>query len=142
MVELNYTVWIQMANFLALILVLNFLLYRPVLKIIEKRNKKIEESKEEVRSLDETIERKLAQYEEKIRQARAEAALQRDAVKAEGTEQSKEMIGKVREEISKKLEGFKAQLQKETDSARDVLREQTKAIAAEVSEKVLGRGVQ
>jgi F-type H+-transporting ATPase subunit b len=142
MVELNYTVWIQMANFLALILVLNFLLYRPVLKIIEKRNKKIEESREEVRSLDETIERKMVQYEEKIRQARTEAALQRDAVKAEGTEQSKEMIGTVRDEISKKLEGFKAQLQKETDAARDVLREQTKAIAAEVSEKVLGRGVQ
>jgi len=80
MVDVNSTVWIQMANFLVLILVLNFLLFRPVLKIIAERNKKIEESQEEVSSLDETIERKMTQYEEKIRQARAEAALQRDAV--------------------------------------------------------------
>ncbi|MBA7565533.1 ATP synthase subunit b [subsurface metagenome] len=142
MVELNSTVWIQMANFLVLILILNFLLFRPVLKIIEKRNKRIEESKEGVRSLDETIERKMAQYEEKIRQARAEATVQRDKVKEEGAEQSKEMIGKVRGEISKKLEGFKAQLKKETDEARGSLREQTGTIAAEISEKVLGRGVQ
>ena len=142
MVELNSTVWIQMANFLVLILILNFLLFKPVLKIIEARNKKLEESKGEVSSLDETIERKMAQYEERIRQARAEAALQRDAVTEEGTEQSKEIIGKVRDEISKKLEGFKAQLQKETDEARGSLREQTRTIAAEISEKVLGRGVQ
>ncbi|TFG92489.1 MAG: hypothetical protein E4H15_03600 [Syntrophobacterales bacterium] len=142
MVDVNYTVWIQMANFLALILILNFLLFRPVLKIIEKRNKKIEESREEVSSLDETIERKMAQYEERIRQARVEAALQRDAVKDEGTEQGKEIIGTVRDEISKKLEGFKALLQKETDEARDSLRAQIRTIAAEISEKVLGRGVQ
>ncbi len=142
MVELNYTVWIQMANFLVLILVLNFLLYRPVLKIIEKRNQKIEESKGKVRSLDETIERKMNEYEEKIRQARAEAASQRDAIKEEGAEQGKVIIGQVREEISTKLEGFKAQLQKETDEARVSLREQTRMIASEISEKVLGRSVQ
>ncbi len=142
MVELNYTVWIQMANFLVLILMLNFLLFKPVLKIIEERNKKIEESREGIKSLDETIERKMAQYEERIRQARAEAALQRDAVTEEGTEQSKVIIGKVRDDLSKKLEDFKAQLQKETDAARGSLREQTRTIAAEISEKVLGRGVQ
>lgn len=142
MVELNYTVWIQMANFLVLILILNFLLYRPVLKIIDKRNQKIEESQEKVRSLDETIERKMDEYEAKIRQARAEAALQRDSIKDEGTEQGKEIIGQVREEISKKLGEFKVQLQKETDEARESLREQTRMIANEISEKVLGRGVQ
>ncbi|MBN2538864.1 MAG: ATP synthase F0 subunit B [Deltaproteobacteria bacterium] len=142
MVELNYTVWIQMANFLLLILILNFFLYKPVLKIFEKRNKKIEESKDEVRSLDETIDRKLAQYEEKIRQARAEAAVQRNVIKEEGTEQSKEIIGKVRDEISKKMEGFKATMQKEADEARGALRDQARTIAGDISEKVLGRGVQ
>ncbi|MCK4534156.1 MAG: ATP synthase F0 subunit B [Syntrophobacterales bacterium] len=141
MVELNYTVWIQMANFLLLILLLNVLLYKPVLKIIEKRNKKIEESNEEVRSLDETIERKMARYEEKIRQARTEAAAQRDEIEKEGTEQGEVITGKVRNEISKKMEDFKADLQKEAGEARGVLRDQTRAIAGEISEKVLGRGI-
>ncbi len=141
MVELNYTVWIQMANFLLLILLLNVLLYKPVLKIIEKRNKKIEESNEEVRSLDETIERKMARYEEKIRQARTEAAAQRGEIEKEGTEQGEGITGKVRNEISKKMEDFKADLQKEADEARGVLRDQTRTIAGEISEKVLGRGI-
>ncbi|MBW2544073.1 MAG: ATP synthase F0 subunit B [Deltaproteobacteria bacterium] len=141
MVELNYTVWIQMANFLLLILLLNFLLYKPVLKIIEKRDKKIEESNEEVRSLDETIKRKMARYEEQIRQARTEAAAQRDEIEKEGTEQGEVITGKVRNEISKKMEDFKADMQKEADEARGVLRDQTRTIAGEISEKILGRGI-
>ncbi len=141
MVELNFTVWIQMVNFIALIFILHFLLYKPVLKIVEKRNKKIEESDEEVRSLNETIETNMAEYEEKIRQARVAAAIERDTVQEEGSEQGKEIIGKVRDEISEKLGEFKGKLQDETDKARDVLRDQTRTIATEISEKVLGRGI-
>ena len=40
------------------------------------------------------------------------------------------------------LEKFKVQLHRETDDARASLREQTRMIAREISEKVLGRGVQ
>ena len=141
MVELNFTVWIQMVNFIVLIFILNFLLYKPVLKIIEKRNKRIEESDEKVRSLNKTIENNMARYEGKIRQARADATAQRDEVEEEGSEQGKAIIGKVRDEISEKLGDFKAKLRNETDKARGVLRDQTRAIATEISEKVLGRGI-
>ncbi len=141
MVELNYTVWIQMVNFILLIFILNFLLYKPVLKIIEKRNKKLEESDEEVKSLNETIERNMAEYEGKVRQARAEAVVQRDEIEEEGAEQGKVIIGKVRDEISEKLGDFKTKLQNETDKARGVLRDQTGTIATDISEKVLGRGI-
>jgi len=141
MVELNFTVWIQMINFIALIFILNFFLYKPVLKIVEKRNKKLEESDEEVKSLNETIENNMAKYEEKIRQARIEAAVERDKVQEEGSEEGKAIIGKVRDEISEKLGEFKGKLQDETDKARDVLRDQTRTIATEISEKVLGRGI-
>ncbi len=141
MVELNSTVWIQMANFLLLIFILNFLLYKPVLKIIEKRNKKIEKSNEEVMSLNETVERNIAEYEEKIRQAKADAAAQRDEIKEEGTEQGKMITGKVRDEISKKIGDFKADMEKEVDEARGALRDQTRKIAGDISEKVLGRGI-
>ena len=141
MVELNSTVWIQMANFLLLIFILNFLLYKPVLKIIEKRNKKIEKSNEEVMSLNETVERNIAEYEEKIRQAKANAAAQRDEIKEEGAEQGEMITGKVRDEISKKRGDFKADMEKEVDEARGALRDQTRKIAGDISEKVLGRGI-
>ncbi len=141
MIDLNSTLLVQMVNFLLLILILNFLLYKPVFKIIEKRNKKIEESNEEVSALNKTVEDNMSKYEEKIRSARSEAAAQRDEIKEEGAKQGKEITDKARGEISETIEDFKARLQNETDKARNVLRDQTRAIATEISTKVLGRGI-
>ncbi len=142
MIDLNYTLLIQMINFLLLIFILNLLLYKPITKIIDERNKKIEDSKSEVESLDEQAELKIADYEEKMRQARQEAMSQRNEVKEEGEEAGKEIVEATRGEISTMIEGFKATLANEREAARNVLRDQAKKIAVEISEKVLGRGVQ
>ncbi len=142
MIDLNYTLLIQMINFLLLIFILNLLLYKPITKIIDERNKKIEDSKSEVESLDEQAELKIADYEEKMRQARQEAMSQRNEVKEEGEEAGKEIVEATRGEISTMIEGFKVTLANEREAARNVLRDQAKKIAVEISEKVLGRGVQ
>jgi F-type H+-transporting ATPase subunit b len=142
MIDLNYTMLIQMINFLLLIFILNLLLYKPITKIIDERNKKIEDSKSEVESLDEKAELKIADYEEKMRQARQEAMSQRNEVRDEGEEAGKTIIEGTRSEISTMIEGFKVTLASEREAARNVLRDQAKKIAVEISEKVLGRGVQ
>ncbi|MEA3471354.1 MAG: ATP synthase F0 subunit B [Thermodesulfobacteriota bacterium] len=142
MIELNYTLLIQMINFLLLIFILNLLLYKPITKIIDERNKKIEDSKNEVESLDKKAELKIADYEEKMRQARQEAMSQSSEVRNEGEETGKTVIEETRGEISTMIEGFKDTLASEGEAARDVLRDQAKKIAVEISEKVLGRGVQ
>jgi F-type H+-transporting ATPase subunit b len=142
MIDLNYTMFIQMINFLVLIFILNLLLYKPITKIIDERNKKIEDSKSEVESLDEKAELKIADYEEKMRQAKQEAMSQRNEVRDEGEEAGKTIIEGARGEISTMIEGFKVTLASEREAARNVLRDQAKKIAVEISEKVLGRGVQ
>jgi F-type H+-transporting ATPase subunit b len=142
MIDLNYTMLIQMINFLVLIFILNLLLYKPITKIIDERIKKIEDSKSEVDSLDEKAELKIADYEEKMRQARQEAMSQRNEVRDEGEEAGKTIIEGARGEISTMIEGFKVTLASEREAARNVLRDQAKKIAVEISEKVLGRGVQ
>jgi F-type H+-transporting ATPase subunit b len=142
MIDLDYTMLIQMINFLVLIFILNLLLYKPITKIIDERIKKIEDSKSEVDSLDEKAELKIADYEEKMRQARQEAMSQRNEVRDEGEEAGKTIIEGARGEISTMIEGFKVTLASEREAARNVLRDQAKKIAVEISEKVLGRGVQ
>ena len=77
-----------------------------------------------------------------MRQARQEAMNQRNEVKDEGEEAGKKIVEGARGEISTMIEGFKVTLASETEAARNVLRDQAKKIAVEISEKVLGRGVQ
>ena len=141
MINLDHTLAIQIVNFLLLILILHFILYKPIIKIIEKRTTLITESVDEVNSLNKSVDEKIAAYEEKLRQARMEAVKQRDALKEGGADRAKQIIEVARNEISETIAGLKAKMEKERDDARTILLEGTRGIAREISEKVLGRGV-
>jgi len=60
----DYTMLIQMIIFLALIFVLNILLYKPILSIIDRRKKQLEESENEIKLFNESVEKRVAEYEE------------------------------------------------------------------------------
>lgn len=142
MVSLDYTTLIQMANFVLLIFILNALLYKPILSVIERRRSQMEQSEEEVKRLREDVEKKLAEYEEKVRLAKIDAMEQRNAIVREGADQAKHITDAVRAEIPALLEQFSARMSREVEAARAVLRSQSQKISLEIAEKVLGRSIQ
>lgn len=142
MVELNSTLVIQMINFFILIFLLNLLLYKPILNIIQKRKDMMDKSREETLSLHEAVDKRMSEYEERLHQARMEAMNQRDLIKGEGVEAAAAVIDEAKREVSTMVEGFKVKLDKERDEARTILRDKTRELAVEISEKILGRGIQ
>jgi F-type H+-transporting ATPase subunit b len=142
MVDINYSVFIQMINFLLLIFILNILLYKPILKILDRRKEIYDQSQEEVRHLQETIEKKMADYEAKIQEAKIEAMKQRNEIAQEGAVIGKGIMDKARAEIDQRTGEFQAKLEEELDQARSILRSQSQRISVEIVEKVLGRSAQ
>lgn len=142
MVSLDYTLFIQIINFLLIIFVLNLLLYKPLLKIIDKRDGQIEGAKAKVRSLDQQIEQMMAEYEEKLRKARQEAMRQKEAIQQSGAEEARRIVGAVSTEIAKAAAEFKLKVEKEKQEALSALKGQSEQIAVEISEKILGRSLQ
>jgi len=142
MVELNSTLVIQMINFFLLIFLLNFFLYKPILNIIRKRNDMMDTSREETQSLHEAVNMKVSEYEERLHQARMEAMNQRDLIKGDGVEAAAAIIEEAKGEVSAMVEDFRMKLDREREEARTLLRDRTKDLAVEISEKILGRGIQ
>jgi F-type H+-transporting ATPase subunit b len=141
MVSIDSTLFIQIVNFLLLIFILNLLLYKPILRIMDERKKRLQASEDEIKSLHQIIEQKTKDYEEKIRLAKIEAMNQRNVIQKQGAEEGQKVIEQAREEISRMAEEFKEKLAKEMDGARQILTGQSKAISREIVEKVLGRSV-
>ncbi len=141
MVSLDYTVWIQMINFLVLILILNKLLYKPILGIIDRRKKIMEDSDTEVKGLQETAARKMAEYEERLRQAKLAAVDQRNEIVKAGSEQAKKIIDAVRKEIPGILAEFHGKMDREIEGANRILRENSRKLSLEIAEKVMGRSI-
>ena len=142
MISLDYTLLVQMANFFVLMLILNVLLYKPILKIIDKRKQQMDESESEIKRMNQTVEQKMAEYEEKVRLAKAEALEQKNAIVKEGADAAKGIIDAVRGEIPGMMEQFNARIRKEVEEARAVLHGQSRKISLEIAEKVLGRSIQ
>jgi F-type H+-transporting ATPase subunit b len=142
MVNLDYTIWIQMFNFLFLIFLLNIFLYKSILKIMGKRNQQLQDSDEEVKKLNQTIEEKMAAYEEKVRQARLEAIVQKNEIEQAGSEEGGKLIEEAKNKISQMIQELHGKIEKQMEEARDFLRKQSRNTSIEIAEKVLGRSIQ
>ena len=139
MVSLDYSLGIQIVNFLLLIFILNVLLYKPILGLIDKRKKQFEDSETEIRRLQKTVEGKMAAYEEKLHQAKAAAVEQKNEIIRQGAEEAKTVIDAVRAEIPEMMERFQARMDGEIGAAKKILTDHSQQLSVEITEKILGR---
>lgn len=142
MVSLDSTILFQMINFLLLIFILNLLLYKPILGIMDKRKKQFQDMGDEISRINQTIEERMAAYEEKVRLAKTDALNNKNDILKEGSEQAKNIIDAARGELPQMMEQFHATLNKEVSEARRVLADQSRKISVNIAEKLLGRSIQ
>lgn len=142
MVDINLTLFVQMANFLVLIVILNYLLYKPILAILDRRKVRLDESEGEIKRLNETVEKKAAEYDEKLRLAKQDALEKKNEILKEAADSAKAIIDERRSKIPAMLAEFQGKVGQEVDAARRILTDQSQKISAEIAEKVLGRSLQ
>ncbi len=141
MINLDWTLFMQMINFLVLLFILNHLLYKPVLKILDERKKKINDAADAVKALDSSSEEKLGRYHEQIRAARTKAISQKEEIKAAGINDGNGLIDRAKEESDKVLLQAREEIEKEAVMAREALRRQSEEMAEAIAEKLLGRSL-
>lgn len=137
----DYTLLIQIVTFLALIFILNVLLYKPTLAIIDRRKKQLEELENEIKLFNDSVAKRAVEYEEKLKSAKTNASELKKEIIKEGSDQAKGIVDAVRNEIPLIVQEFQKKMDKELQTARDILTTQSKKLSFEIAEKVLGRHV-
>lgn len=138
----DYTLFIQIVTFLILIYILNLLLYKPILAIIDRRKKQLEELENEIRLFKDSADKRAAEYDEKLKQAKTKASELKKEIIKEGDNQAKSIIDAGRNEIPLMTQEFQQKMDKEIQAARQILSSQSRKLSLEIAEKVLGRSVQ
>ena len=139
MINLDITFIFQIINFLVLMLVLNVLLYKPVRKFLAGRAAEIAGGHEKAAALDLGVQEKMAQYEERLRDAKAKASEERGILKKAAIAEETVLLDKARKEATDAVNALKGKVAKEAAEAREYLKEQTQSLSLEICEKVLGR---
>ena len=138
----DITLLYQMVIFLSLVVILNILLYKPILSIIDKRKKQLEESENEIKLFNDSVEKRVAEYEEKLRQAKIKGSELKKEIIQEGVNQAKNIVDVVRNEIPVIAQKFQQEMDKEVEKAKLILDSHSKKLSLEIAQKVLGRPVQ
>lgn len=141
MIQVDYSLLLQIINFVSLIFILNFLLYKPILAVTDKRKRRLEESEEEINRINRSVADKMAAYEEKVRSTRIEALERNKERIKEGSDQAKIIVAEVNREISLITEEFQGKIQKEVQVAREFLTNQSRSLSVEIAERMLGRRI-
>jgi F-type H+-transporting ATPase subunit b len=139
--DINATFLIQIVNFLILIAVLNWVLVRPTLKILEERRARVEGSDEEAKRLTVEADEKIQEYERGLVEARVGAGREKERIRMEGIERENEIIKGAREQARKTVEDMKKRIEKEARDASGVMKQEIKTLSVEIAEKVLGRAI-
>ncbi|MGD0021022.1 MAG: ATP synthase F0 subunit B [Smithellaceae bacterium] len=138
----DYTLLIQIVTFLLLIYILNHLLFKPILSIIDRRKKQLEELENEIKLFNDSVNKRISEYDEKLKQAKTNASELKKEIIKEGDDQAKSIVDVVRGEIPLMTEEFQKKMEKEMQAARKILDNQSRKLSLEIAEKVLGRSVQ
>jgi len=138
----DYTILIQIVTFLALIFILNTLLYKPILTIIDRRKKQLEELENEIKLFNDSVDKRAAEYDEKLKLAKSNASEIKKEIVKEGADRAKSIVDAVRNEIPLMAQEFQKKMDKEIMAARQILEGQSKRLSMEIATKVLGRNVQ
>ena len=141
-VDLDASLIIQIAVFVVLLLVLKPLLFDPMLKLFEEREKRIEGTRLAASKEDQRSAQALAKYEAVLAKAREAGNAERDQLRSEGQKRENEIMTRVRAQTVQTVDQGRSAIANESKEARAKLAAEAAGLARTIASRVLGREVQ
>lgn len=139
--NLNFTLFAQAAAFVLLIVFTMKVVWPPLLRAIETRQKTIADGLAEAERGKSSLAEAQKEKEALLRDARTRAQEIMAAAEKTAAQRIEESKSQARTEGERLLAGANAQIQQEIQSAKQQLREQVAALAVQGAEKILRREV-
>jgi F-type H+-transporting ATPase subunit b len=124
---------------LLLTVVLDRLLFRPVLRVMGEREQAIRSARELAERSANEARLASAEFEKKTGEARADLYRQMDEMRRSAMNERAEILARTRAEAETEIAAASAKLAAEADEARRRLSADADALGAAVAERILGR---
>ncbi|MFO1463024.1 MAG: ATP synthase F0 subunit B [bacterium] len=143
MVELlpNETLFVQIGVFLFTFIVLNFLVFRPVLRLMERRKSLTVGAEHEAEVLGEKTQKLIETHQGKMQEARNQGLALKEKSKKEGEAEANALSAQAHQELEATLEKTRSEIAQQSKEAQLKLRSLSRELSREMAEKLLGRKV-
>ena len=137
----NETLFFQMGIFLFTFISLNFLVFKPVMRLIDRRKALTSGAQKEALILDEKTQALIETHRGKMQEARVQGLALKEKFKKEGEAEAASLAAKTQQEVEATVEKARSEIVRESKEAQLVLRKLSRDLAKAMAEKLLGRKV-
>ena len=141
LLSVNKTVFIQIAIFLIAIYILNKLVFKPFLALVDRRDKLTRGAIEEANELEGKVAQIIEEYDAKLAEARVQAVAERNKIIHEGQKAADDIVHKTRENTSALLHEAKEKLEADTQDIKNKVKSDVDSIAKDIATTVLGKEI-
>ncbi|MBM4275164.1 MAG: hypothetical protein FJ134_11985 [Deltaproteobacteria bacterium] len=141
MIDIDWTLFAQLVNFLVLVYLLNVVLFRPIRMNLKARQGKLAGYEGDIARFREEEQGLQAEVKEKLTEARRQGLSQRESLRQEGSQAEASLLEQVKQEVEAEWSRVEAQIKADMDKARQALKAQTQSFAQSLAAKFLGREV-
>jgi F-type H+-transporting ATPase subunit b len=138
MINIDFTLFLQMIQFLIILVIGKKLIYDPVSATINSRNSKIQSLLKESENLKKEVAAYKKDYEEKLAAIKLEVAEYQKKMRDEAMSLANEMISKVKDEVDKKIAKARKDMEIQFETSKVALEAEAGALADLIVEKMIG----
>jgi F-type H+-transporting ATPase subunit b len=139
MIDIDWTLYAQLINFLLLVFLLNVVLFRPIRAIIRDRQAKLLAQEAEINLLSDQGRSVEDEIREKLAEARRAGAGARENLKQEGAQAEATLLEEVKRQVEVEWATVEKKIKADMAKAREALQTQTQSFAQLLATKILGR---
>ena len=131
----------QIINFIILLVILYFFAYKPMMKMLDERSRKIKESMEEVQKVKEQAAQTEEEFKKKIEAAGKEGQEVIARAMRTGEEARQRAQVEAKQEAQGLVEKARVEIQRERDETIGELRQEFADLTVVAAEKVIGKSL-
>lgn len=141
MIELNWTFFVQIFNFLLLMFVLNKILYKPILRVLDEREERIVGGQEKAKKLLEESQGILKSYNDKLYDAKIDAMTIKNTSRKQAVDEANGIIEEARHKADTIVLNVQKEMAEEIDRVKKELEPEIGVMAGTIAQQILGRKV-
>jgi F-type H+-transporting ATPase subunit b len=135
------TLFLHIAIILVMVFILNATLFKPINRILEEREKRTRGRSGEASDILQSVEEKLAHYEQTLRKTRVEGYRLMEQKRTIAMNERQSKVSEVREEINRSVVEQKEAIHAQAEEARATLDLEARRIATEIGAQILHRPI-
>ena len=141
MIDINVSLLYQLANFLVLLIALNFILFKPIRQVMQEREQGISSSLGDAKSAQDRMQNLLERYNASLADAKQKATATFNGIYQQGLDSQRDMISAERTKAGEMLDKARTEVAASAAIARADLKKEAERLSQEITSKLLGRAV-